>query len=34
MEGNMRARSGPTLSVSLVPGIDARFPVGNWPDPL
>jgi len=28
MEGNKRARCGP------VSGIRARFPVGNWPDPL
>jgi hypothetical protein len=34
MEGNMRARGGSAVRSSLVSGIDARFPVGNWPDPL
>ena len=31
MEGNMRVRGPAEVTVS---GIRARFPVGNWPDPL
>jgi hypothetical protein len=34
MEGNMRERLGPAARFVSGSGMQARGPVGNWPDPL